>query len=42
MYARLVQTIVRETNAVARAPSSSTDIVAEVFATDFNGGLKGL
>ncbi|PKY11912.1 hypothetical protein B1757_00725 [Acidithiobacillus marinus] len=25
-----------------RAPSSSPDIVAEVFATDFNGGLKGL
>ncbi|MDX5935866.1 outer membrane beta-barrel protein [Acidithiobacillus thiooxidans] len=27
---------------LGRAPSSSPDIVAEVFATDFNGGLKGL
>lgn len=31
-----------EKNHIPRAPSSSPDIVAEVFATDFNGGLKGL
>ncbi|PKY11373.1 hypothetical protein B1757_04795 [Acidithiobacillus marinus] len=38
----LTKKIEEKINIAPRAPSSSPDIVAEVFATDFNGGLKGL